>query len=152
MSICEGGDGVFFNRRTFATLLKANGEDIKVAQELLRPTVKMTLEVYAQTVTPAKRRRSLGLQVCSKEDPNKSKLLLDILGPYSRSAKSSKLLEQLMDLIGIEPMTSSMHVTELTETRWYRPHSTPLITRQKRYYWTFFHLFDCQIPACLSQY
>jgi len=66
MSICEGGDGVFFNRRTFATLLKANGEDIKVAQELLRPTVKMTLEVYAQTVTPAKRRRSLGLQVCSK--------------------------------------------------------------------------------------
>jgi len=88
MSICEGGDGVFFNRRTFATLLKAN----------------------AQKITPAKRRRSLGLQVCSKEDSNESKLLLDILGPYSRSAKSSKLLEQLVDLIGIEPMTSSMHV------------------------------------------
>jgi integrase len=37
-------------------LLKANGEDIKVVQELLRhATIKMTLEVYAQAVTPAKR-------------------------------------------------------------------------------------------------
>jgi integrase len=36
--------------------LKANGEDIKTVQELLRhATVKMTLEVYAQAVTPAKR-------------------------------------------------------------------------------------------------
>lgn len=43
-------------RRTFSTLLKANGEDIKTMQELLRhATVKMTLEVYAQAVTPAKR-------------------------------------------------------------------------------------------------
>jgi integrase len=39
-------------RRTFTTLLKANGEDVKVVQELLRrATVKMTLEVM--------RRRSL---------------------------------------------------------------------------------------------
>lgn len=44
-------------RRTFSTLLKANGEDIKTVQELLRhATVKMTLEVYAQAVTPAKRK------------------------------------------------------------------------------------------------
>ncbi len=44
-------------RRTFSTLLKANGEDIKVVQELLRhATVKMTLEVYAQAVTPDKRK------------------------------------------------------------------------------------------------
>ena len=43
-------------RRTFSTLLKANGEDIKVVQELLRhATIKMALEVYAQAVTPAKR-------------------------------------------------------------------------------------------------
>jgi integrase len=43
-------------RRTFSTLLKANGEDIKTVQELLRhATIKMTLEVYAQAVTPAKR-------------------------------------------------------------------------------------------------
>ena len=44
-------------RRTFSTWLKANGEDIKTVQELLRhATVKMTLEVYAQAVTPAKRK------------------------------------------------------------------------------------------------
>jgi integrase len=43
-------------RRTFSTLLKANGEDVKVVQELLRhATVKMTLEIYTQAVTPAKR-------------------------------------------------------------------------------------------------
>ena len=43
-------------RRTFSTLLKVNGKDIKVVQELLRhATIKMTLEVYAQAVTPAKR-------------------------------------------------------------------------------------------------
>jgi integrase len=43
-------------RRTFTTLLKANGEDVKTVQELLRhATVKMTLEVYAQAVTSAKR-------------------------------------------------------------------------------------------------
>ena len=43
-------------RRTFSTLLKANGEDVKTVQELLRhATVKMTLEVYTQAVTPAKR-------------------------------------------------------------------------------------------------
>jgi len=43
-------------RRTLTTLLKANGEEVKVVQELLRhATVKMTLEVYAQAVTPAKR-------------------------------------------------------------------------------------------------
>lgn len=44
-------------RRTFTTLLKNNGADVKVMQELLRhATVKMTLEVYAQAVTPAKRK------------------------------------------------------------------------------------------------
>jgi integrase len=43
-------------RRTFSTLLKANGEDVKTVQELLRhATKKMTLEVYAQAVRPGKR-------------------------------------------------------------------------------------------------
>jgi integrase len=38
-------------------LLQANGEDIKTVQELLRhATVKMMLEVYAQAITPAKRK------------------------------------------------------------------------------------------------
>lgn len=44
-------------RRIFSTFLKANGEDVKVVQEILRhATVKMMLEVYAQAVTPVKRK------------------------------------------------------------------------------------------------
>jgi site-specific recombinase XerD len=45
-------------RRTFSTLLKATGEDVKVVQELLRhASAKITLDVYAQAVTPDKRSR-----------------------------------------------------------------------------------------------
>jgi integrase len=43
-------------RRTYSTLLKDNGEDVKVVQELLRhSSTKMTLDVYAQALTPTKR-------------------------------------------------------------------------------------------------
>ena len=43
-------------RRTFATLLKANGEDIKVVQELMRHgSSRVTLDIYAQAQMPAKR-------------------------------------------------------------------------------------------------
>ncbi len=43
-------------RRTFATLLKANGEDVKVVQEAMRhANSRITLDIYAQAVTPAKR-------------------------------------------------------------------------------------------------
>jgi integrase len=46
-------------------LLKANGEDIKTVQELLRhATIKMTLEVYAQAVTRPSVRRSRKWQGC----------------------------------------------------------------------------------------
>ena len=44
-------------RRTYTTLLHANGEDVKVVQELLRHgSAKITMDVYAQAVTPAKRK------------------------------------------------------------------------------------------------
>jgi integrase len=44
-------------RRTYTTLLHANGEDVKVVQELLRHgSARITMDVYAQAVTPAKRR------------------------------------------------------------------------------------------------
>jgi hypothetical protein len=44
-------------RRTFSTLLKANGEDVKVIQELLRhASTEITLDVEAQAVTSDKRR------------------------------------------------------------------------------------------------
>jgi integrase len=36
-------------RRTFATLLKGNGEDVKTVQELMRhANSRLTLDVYAQ--------------------------------------------------------------------------------------------------------
>jgi len=43
-------------RRSFATLLKGSGEDVKTTQELMRhANSRMTLDVYAQALTPAKR-------------------------------------------------------------------------------------------------
>src|SRR5215470_3741334 len=43
-------------RRTYSSILKDNGEDVKVVQELLRhASAKVTLDVYAQALTPAKR-------------------------------------------------------------------------------------------------
>ena len=44
------------SRRTFSTLLQANGEDVKVVQELLRhSTAKMALDIYTQALSPQKR-------------------------------------------------------------------------------------------------
>jgi len=44
-------------RHTYTTLLHANGEDVKVVQELLRHgSAKITMDVYAQAVTSAKRK------------------------------------------------------------------------------------------------
>jgi integrase len=43
-------------RHTYGTLLKANGEDVKIVQELLRhANSRITLEVYTQAVTSHKR-------------------------------------------------------------------------------------------------
>jgi integrase len=43
-------------RRTFATMLKGGGEDVKTTQELMRhANSRITLDVYAQALTPAKR-------------------------------------------------------------------------------------------------
>ena len=49
----QPGDGW----HTFATLLKAKGEDVKTVQELLRhATSAVTMNVYAQGVTELKRK------------------------------------------------------------------------------------------------
>lgn len=43
-------------RRTFGTLLNANGENAKVVQELLRhASMKVTTDVYMQAISPQKR-------------------------------------------------------------------------------------------------
>jgi site-specific recombinase XerD len=42
--------------RAFATFLKVNGEDTKVVQELLRHgSSRVTLDLYSQSLMPAKR-------------------------------------------------------------------------------------------------
>jgi integrase len=44
-------------RHTFSTFLIANGEDIKVVQELMRHgTARITVEIYSQAITTIKRR------------------------------------------------------------------------------------------------
>lgn len=43
-------------RHTFSSVLKSNGEDVKVVQELLRhSTARMTLDTYTQALSPHKR-------------------------------------------------------------------------------------------------
>jgi integrase len=43
-------------RHTYSTLLRANGEDIKVVQELLRhANSKITMDAYTQALSPTKR-------------------------------------------------------------------------------------------------
>jgi integrase len=44
------------SRRTYATLQRASGEDVKVVQELLRHgSNRVTLDLYVQAQMPAKR-------------------------------------------------------------------------------------------------
>ena len=60
-------------RRTYTTLLHANGEDVKVVQELLRHgSSRITMDVYAQAVTPAKR-KAQGKVVAMLRDTEKEK-------------------------------------------------------------------------------
>ncbi len=49
-------------RRTFATLLNHGGEDVKTVQELMRhASSRVTLDLYAQAITPSKRAAHLKL-------------------------------------------------------------------------------------------
>lgn len=76
-------------------MLKANGADIKTVQELLRhATVKMTLEVYVQAVTPAKRQaqsKEAGM-LEEKVGAKWGALLMDLRGPLSVHPETRKLL------------------------------------------------------------
>ena len=55
--------------RTYSSILQDNGEDVKVVQELLRhSSSKMTLDVYAQALTPTKRAAQRKVVAMIRED------------------------------------------------------------------------------------
>jgi integrase len=81
-------------RRSFSTLLKANGEDVKVVQELLRhATVKMTVDVYAQAITPAKRNAQSKVIEMLRDGARMPKFLLDPSWPLKQFRQNHNLLK-----------------------------------------------------------
>ena len=60
-------------RHTFSTLLRDNGENVKVTQELIRhANSRITLEIYTQAPSMAKRRAQ---NKVAKEVPGKNAVL-----------------------------------------------------------------------------
>jgi hypothetical protein len=102
-------------RRTVATLLVANGEDIKTVQESLRhANSKLTLDLYAQAITPTKRKAQskivqmlLPAQKPAVEQPESEKetRLTNPNKPSSLDPRSRKLLKGMVARDGIEPPT-----------------------------------------------
>ena len=101
-------------RRTIATLLIANGEDVKTVQESLRhANSKITLDLYAQAVTPIKRRAQsrvvrmllpaqAGVQ--NKESTSEA-FLTNPFKPSTSEPQTAKLLERMVARDGVEPPT-----------------------------------------------
>lgn len=100
-------------RHTYSTLLKANGEDVKVVQELLRnANVKITMDTYTQALSPAKRQaqaRVAGmiLPKGEVESPSGSPVL-ELFGATPREPESCKLLRSMVGTWGFEPQTSTV--------------------------------------------
>jgi integrase len=100
-------------RHSLATNLRSLGVDIKVAQELMRhASCRTTLDVYTRAVDQQKRDASL--KVVELMLPLEVKKLQHPSAPSERPnekrryRKFKSRKELLVDLIGIEPMTSSM--------------------------------------------
>jgi integrase len=100
-------------RHSLATNLRSLGVDIKVAQELMRhSSCRTTLDVYTRAVDQQKREASL--KVVELMLPLEVQRLQHPSAPPQESAenrtvgKSLSMKGLLVDLIGIEPMTSSM--------------------------------------------
>ena len=91
----EGRIGWHTFRRTYATLLKANGEDVKTVQELLRHANSLvTMNLYAQAVTEVKRQAQSRL-VGMLFDNHASKQGTAVIGTkrtYEKIIQSRKLL------------------------------------------------------------
>jgi integrase len=100
-------------RHSLATNLRSLGVDIKVAQELMRhSSSRTTLDVYTRAVDQQKREASLKvmelmlpLEVKKNQHPSAPS---EEPPKKWRCRKFMSRKELLVDLIGIEPMTSSM--------------------------------------------
>jgi integrase len=100
-------------RHSLATNLRSLGVDIKVAQELLRhSSSRTTLDIYTRAVDQQKREASL--KVVELMLPLEMRKLRHPSAPSKekkdsqRVGKSNLIKGLLVDLVGIEPTTSSM--------------------------------------------
>ena len=83
-------------RRTYATLLKANGEDVKTVQELLRHANSLvTMNLYAQAVTEVKRKaQSRLVSMLLDDNPhNESTAAIGTIRTYEKIIEARKLLK-----------------------------------------------------------
>ena len=91
----EGRIGWHTFRRTYATLLKANGEDVKTVQELLRHANSLvTMNLYAQAITDVKRKaQSRLVSMLLDENPqNESTAAIGTKRTYEKIIEARKLL------------------------------------------------------------
>jgi integrase len=92
----EGRIGWHTFRRTYATLLKANGEDVKTVQELLRHANSLvTMNLYAQAITEVKRQaqsRLVGMLLDNNESDEKGTAVIGTKRTYEKIIQSRKLL------------------------------------------------------------
>ena len=80
-------------RHTYSTLLRANGEDIKVVQELLRhANSRITMDVYTQALSPAKREAQGRVADRIFFKRGESKILMDSFGQLRQNPTSGKSL------------------------------------------------------------
>jgi integrase len=92
----EGRIGWHTFRRTYATLLKANGEDVKTVQELLRHANSLvTMNLYAQAITDVKRKaQSRLVSMLLDENPqNESTAAIGTKRTYEKIIEGRKLLK-----------------------------------------------------------
>ena len=86
----QGRIGWHTFRHTYATLLKANGEDVKTVQELLRHANSLvTMNLYAQAVTQEKRQAQSRL-VSMLLDDNSTTQSTALIGTKRTYKKSFK--------------------------------------------------------------
>jgi len=76
-------------RHSYTTLLQSNGEDVKVVQELLRHgSAKITMDVYAQAVTQAKRTAKRRVVASLRSQETQSQSCVPKVSPGQKSGLS----------------------------------------------------------------